>query len=113
MNEEEKKAIKKVKEIIYNPEYRNIILFDSEGFTSWHINFEIILNLIEKQQKEIAEQKERLDGRYYHSVKLRELEIAIEEDWRNKIRKLKEKVENEMISNPYDFSYMINELLGE
>ena len=32
---------------------------------------------------------------------------------KDKIRELKEKVENEMISNPYDFSYMINELLGE
>lgn len=32
---------------------------------------------------------------------------------KDKIRELKEKVEKEMISNPYDFSYMINKLLGE
>ena len=32
---------------------------------------------------------------------------------KDKIKELKEKVEKEMISNPYDFSYMINELLEE
>lgn len=32
---------------------------------------------------------------------------------KDKIRELKEKVEKEMINNPYDFSYMINELLEE
>lgn len=81
---------------------------------------ETLLHLIEKQQKEIEEyRKLRAD---IIKVNKKIYDVDIIEDMceqlansisKDKIRELKEKVENEMISNPYDFSYMINELLGE
>lgn len=69
------------------------------------INYEAIqglLDLYTKQQKEIEELKEN-----------ELLEITENFISKDKIKELKEKVEKEMISNPYDFSYMINELLEE
>ena len=71
-----------------------------------------LLDLYYKQQKEIEELKQNrdeykeeykklLNARYYDYIS------------KDKIKELKEKVEKEMISNPYDFSYMINELLEE
>jgi hypothetical protein len=74
---------------------------------------ETIKNLIEKQQKEIEELKWKCNNKYYHTIKCRELEKEINNGWKDKINKLKEEVETEQISNPYDFSYLLNELLEE
>jgi hypothetical protein len=71
------------------------------------------IQVIEKQQKEIEELKWKCNNKYYHTIKCRELEKEINNSWKDKINKLKEEVETELISNPYDFSYLLNELLEE
>ena len=79
-------------------------------------------NKLERQQKEIKKEKSRimelaeLLDKQENEIKSLEQELEIQEGCsisKDKIRELKEKVEKEMISNPYDFSYMINELLEE
>ena len=69
MSEEEKKAIEKFKQLIFKHNYREIILEDSEGWTTWNELFETILNLIVRLQKEnedleeyIKEQIERINN---------------------------------------------------
>ena len=71
------------------------------------------IQVIEKQQKEIEELKWKCNNKYYHTIKCRELEKEINNGWKDKINKLKEEVETELISNPYDFSYLLNEILEE
>ena len=118
MSEEEKKALRHIK-VNLNDEkkhhkhiYKYILgLYDNNSI-------EIILSLINKQQKEIEELKEDyqilkddIEGHriaYVDTPGFEEKYIS-----KDKIRELKEKVEKERISNPYDFSYMINKLLGE
>ena len=104
MNKEEKKAIKNMKVFARSHE-------DMTGVTAKEIN--IALKLIEKQQKEIKELKWECNYKYYHTIKCRELEKEINNGWKDKINKLKEEVETELISNPYDFSYLLNEILEE
>ena len=75
--------------------------------------YELIKRVIEEKDKEIEKLKSR---KYIFNAETNEIkEIPISENYisKDKIRELKEKVEKEMINNPYDFSYMINELLGE
>lgn len=198
MNEEEKQAIKDIKDILkeFN-EHKDKDFIGRLYYKNKPIedNLEILLNLIEKQQKEIKARLEEIESLYkMMSAKDDELEELKEdnntlemmfdtanareyrkkyieerrkeqpnlycpdfdeiyeryykqkaeieqmkEDYqilkddieghrivyvdtpefeekylkKDKIRELKEKVEKEMISNPYDFSYMINELIGE
>ena len=66
-----------------------------------------------KRNEEIKKLKSK---KYIFNAETNEIkEIPISDDYisKDKLRELKEKVEKEMISNPYDFSYMINKLLGE
>lgn len=79
-------------------------------------------NKLERQQKEIKKEKSRimelaeLLDKQENEIKFLKGELEIQEGCsisKDKIKELKEKVEKEMISNPYDFSYMINELLEE
>lgn len=53
MNEEEKEAIEEFDKLIYKHNYNEIILEDSEGWTSWNTLFEKIKNIISKLQKEL------------------------------------------------------------
>lgn len=79
-------------------------------------------NKLERQQKEIKKEKSRimelaeLLDKQENEIKFMKGELEIQEGCsisKDKIKELKEKVEKEMINNPYDFSYMINELLEE
>ena len=79
-------------------------------------------NKLERQQKEIKKEKSRIKelaellDKQQNEIKFLKGELEIQEGCsisKDKIKELKEKVEKEMISNPYDFSYMINELLEE
>lgn len=131
MTEEEKEAIKILKQ---EPDF-------SLSYYKRERAIDIVLNLIEKQQKEIKELKwkeneqkellkyktDRIDqqqkeieelekkcnNKYYHTIKCRELEKEINNGWKDKINKLKEEVETEQISNPYDFSYLLNKMVEE
>ena len=119
MTEEEKKAMEILKythdKCIEEKGSGRMYLYRVEDLSNAIVT---IINLIEKQQKEIENYNKIFenveettlyaDGKEIH--KLIELTDFISKD---KIRELKEKVEKEMISNPYDFSYMINQLLGE
>ena len=67
---------------------------------------------VKQLEKEIEELKQNRDEYKEEYIKLLNARYY---DYisKDKIKELKEKVEKEMISNPYDFSYMINELLKE
>lgn len=112
MSEEEKQAIDWLKEELGDEKksFKNRN-YSYKGVTGLYGNneVEIALKLIDKQQKEIERLKKF--EKYYENGKV----VWQRKDYvsKDKIRELKEKVEKEMISNPYDFSYMINELLGE
>lgn len=125
MSENEEKAIEIVKEITYIRGIRQ----DVEGHEEDLDALEEVLKLIEKQQEEIDTYKET-ENDYEHELARKDEEIeelkkdkkALVDNYnkvlgsfisKDKIKELKEKVENEQISNPYDFSYMINELLEE
>ena len=82
MSDEEKKEYEKLKRLLYT------------GTISQYGKRKLI-DMFEKQQKEIEELK------------------AKNKNWKDKINKLKEEVETELISNPYDFSYLLNEILEE
>ena len=82
MTDEEKKEYEKLKSLLYT------------GTISQYGKRKLI-DMFEKQQKEIEELK------------------AKNKNWKDKINKLKEEVETELISNPYDFSYLLNEILEE
>ena len=108
MSEEEKKAVKYFEKYINDFERR----IGKNLTTEFNEHLKVLLNQVENQQKEIEELKQNrdeykeeykklLNARYYNYIS------------KEKIKELKEKVEKEMISNPYDFSYMINELLEE
>ncbi len=57
MNEEEKKAIAKVKDVIeYDKEHRIVTIYDKQPL--FRDTLQTVLNLIEKQQKEIEELQE-------------------------------------------------------
>lgn len=64
-------------------------------------------------QDELNAIGELLDLYYKQQKEIKELEKEINNNWKDKINKLKEEVEIEQISNPYDFSYLLNELLEE
>lgn len=68
----------------------------------------ILSRYIDKQQKEIEKMREELQ--MYVDVQNNDIHNYISKD---KIRVLKEQVEIEQLSNPYDFSYMLNKLLEE
>ena len=68
---------------------------------------------IDKLQKENEEQKKQLESRYYHTINVKELEKEINNNWEEKIERLKNSVEEEQTGNPYDFIYMLNKLLGD
>lgn len=85
MNEEEKKAIEDIKKLIYG-DYDSIILKDIDGYTLWNEDFETILNLIDKQEKEIEKLKQSNEGFKRYTVNCRELEIEINNEWKDKIR---------------------------
>lgn len=107
MSEEEIKAVEKVKEVIrIDKERRIVTLYDEKPL--FRDQLQIIIDLINKQQKEIEEMREELQ--MYVDIQNNDIHNYISKD---KIKELKEKVEKEMISNPYDFSYMINELLED
>lgn len=76
-------------------------------------SIDYFIEKVEKQREEIERLNEIINSRYYHDLKCRELEIEINENWKDKIRGLKEQVKKEKTNNPYDFIYMINELLEE
>ena len=103
MSEEEKEAIKILKQ---EPDF-------SLSYYKRERAIDIVLNLIEKQQKEIKELEKKCNNKYYHTIKCRELEKEINNGWKDKINKLKEEVETEQISNPYDFSYLLNKMMEE
>lgn len=87
MSEEEKEAIESK---------RHQILLRKELYgedSKIYKTDEIILNYIEKLQKENTElkeknkeQKKQLESRYYHTINARELEKEINNNWENKIR---------------------------
>ena len=97
MNDEEKKAIETLKNIVIQEYDWWINKGDYAESNVKEVNDAIktILNLIEKQQKEIEKLRSETNN------------------WKDKINKLKEEVEIEQISNPYDFSYLLNELLED
>ena len=97
MNDEEKKAIETLKNIVIQEYDWWINKGDYAESNVKEVNDAIktILNLIEKQQKEIEKLRSETNN------------------WKDKINKLKEEVEAELISNPYDFSYLLNELLED
>ena len=68
MSEEEKKAIQIINSALLGLDDKNAVL-----------------NLIEKQSKEIEELKENNKQKYYHVVKSNELEEEINNAWENKI----------------------------
>lgn len=144
MNEEEKQAIE------YWKTHMEILHCNTQIASEYYIK--VLLDLVEKQQKEIEDLKFKYQARkdrtkviiekqqkeikdltetkkHYEkiykdivSANKRIYDVEIIESMcdelansisKDKIKELKEKVEKEMISNPYDFSYMINELLGE
>ena len=126
MSDEEKKAIELLKKLQKKTPY--IIWGDGTPYNK-NNQIQTILNLIDNQQKEIEEKSTIIMA---GAEKVKQLEKEIKEykehyenmKWyydnqkdnlihKDKIKELKEKVEKEMISNPYDFSYMINELLEE
>ena len=123
---EEEKAIETLKEVASDD-------FDTLGDDISPKMAQNILNVIDKQQNEIEEKRIII---FAGAEKVKQLEneikdlketnedsaeksllndILIKKNYisKDKIKELKEKVEKEMISNPYDFSYMINELLEE
>lgn len=103
LSEEEKKIIDRI-----NRSYDDNTQYVEASAKDWNC----IVHLIRKQQKEIEELHKEINQR----IKLKiENEKCVDRDfiYKGKIRELKEKVEKEMISNPYDFSYMINKLLEE
>ena len=115
MSEEEKKAIETLKEVASDD-------FDALGDDISPKMAQNILNLIDKQKKEIKKEKSRimelaeLLDKQENEINSLQQELEIQKGCsisKDKIKELKEKVEKEMISNPYDFSYMINELLEE
>ena len=67
----------------------------------------------ENAQQELFEKEIEKLNFENHMLKKWNEQLAQECISKDKIKELKEKVEKEMISNPYDFSYMINELLEE
>ena len=122
MSEEEKKAIDKLKSIV---KVNNVFLYNVENQT---INqeeikaIEIVLNLIEKQQKEIEELKEEHNSKYYHTLKLKELENEINNDWETKIKAKIKDLEDLMILftndkekfNKYKYARdILEKILGE
>lgn len=78
-----------------------------------------LLNLIDKQQKEIEELKEEHNSKYYHTIKLKELEKEINNDWENKIKsEIKElelmTLDDYIFVNMRDYAiFILKELLGE
>lgn len=115
MSEEEKKAIKWLKEL-YDIEKD----FNSSAGKEESNIIKTLLNLIEKQRKEIKELKEEHNSKYYHTIKLKELENEINNDWENKIKAEIKKLEqmeleeDETFGNMRDYAILIlKELLGE
>ena len=113
--EREKKAIENVK-IILNSNIRNQFLDDEAD------NIEILLNLLEKQQKEIEKLKEHLnqyyDGKLFTSNQLRRIEKEHNKYYIHK-DKIREKIEEyaglkEIDIKAYDEQIRpLKEILGE
>ena len=139
--EKQQKEIEELKEKNKELDKENQGLFELYNFNDSSLLSKILKDykkIIDTQQKEIEEKTTIIMA---GAKKVKQLEKEIEEltlgleemtksnnhkkeNWvhknildsyisKDKIKELKEKVEKEMISNPYDFSYMINELLEE
>lgn len=75
-----------------------------------------LLDLYNKEKTKNIELKVLIENNLKYSHKLEQDLFENASNYvisKDKIKALKEKVEKEMISNPYDFSYMINELLED
>ena len=80
MSDEETKAIETLKEVANDD-------FDTLGDDISPKMAQNILNVLEKQQKEIERLNEIINSRYYHDLKCRELELEINKNWQDKIKK--------------------------
>ena len=113
---EEKKAIENVKDMFEDISLEELIKnkdINVTIYSSGILDILRVIGIVEKQQKEIEELEKKCNNKYYHTIKCRELEKEINNGWKDKINKLKEEVETEQISNPYDFIYLLNEILDE
>lgn len=102
MSEEE--IIKEFKELIYNPDYDEILLCTEDGFTEWHELFKNVLDLYNKEKEKniaieiyrkdmpkdtklIIMRKEDFDrnfsNEYIHKDKIRELKDKFIKDSKN------------------------------
>lgn len=86
LSEEEKKVIEYIKNIKswwWNNSPDRVYTINKNDIEQ----FDMIINQIEKKQKEIERLNEIINSRYYHDLKCRELEIEINKNWQDKIKK--------------------------
>jgi len=93
MSEEE--VIKKINEI--RKEYSTM-----DGLTEYIEAIDMILDIENKQKKEIERLNGIINSRYYHDLQCRELEIEINENWQDKIKGKLKKLEEQKEKMRFD-----------
>ena len=98
MSGKEKKAIENVKDMFEDISLEELIKnkdITVTIYSSGILDILRVIGIVERQQKEIEKLRNKNNK------------------WKDKINKLKEEVETEQISNPYDFSYLLNEIFED
>ena len=83
----EEEIIEEIKELIYNPNYDEILLCTEDGFTGWHELFENILDLYNKEKEKNKELEERLQEEINENCILK-TKLYGESISKNKIREI-------------------------
>jgi hypothetical protein len=114
----EEKIIEEFKELIYNPDYDEILLCTEDGFTGWHELFENILELYnkEKEKNKILDNMLLVNKEQYEFIKNKDNYIS-----KDKIRELIQDIDETIYITKSDevkfymlgFKNSIQELLEE
>lgn len=66
----EKEIIEEFKELIYNPDYNEILLCTEDGFTGWHELFKNVLDLYQQEKEKNQELKVLIEQnlKYSHNL---------------------------------------------
>lgn len=110
MSEEEIEILEEFKELIYNPDYDEILLCTEDGFTGWHELFKNVLDLYNKEKELHKEYEDKFLKLLSSFNRLKELaetlrkenvELLIEK--RQKELKIREKIKN--LNKEYEEEY--------
>ena len=85
----EEKIIEEFKELIYNPDYDEILLCTEDGFTGWHELFKNVLDLYQKEK----EKNKELENADLTTVYMNGFYDG-EKKWKDKIKKRAIEYEN-------------------